>query len=152
MIILSETAIAGKINRIIRETGLRELGQLEQDLVFGNAGAKDVINFLRTKQTETPENKLRLLMIYASVYPEKFVGDRGLKLMQLARLSREDMKVVNNMQLIGGSSDDKKTTGSFSLKFNTQKTKQATRKDRSNEEETWQLSRFYPMVEVRIIL
>ncbi|KAG6669698.1 hypothetical protein I3843_01G254600 [Carya illinoinensis] len=139
--------IAGKINRIIRETGLRELGQLEQDLVFGDAGAKDVINFLRTKQNETPENKLRLLMIYASVYPEKFVGDRGLKLMQLARLSREDMKVVNNMQLIGGSSDDKKTTGSFSLKFNTQKTKQATRKDRSNEEETWQLFRFYPMVE-----
>lgn len=30
--------------------GLRELGQLEQDLVFGDAGAKDVINFLRTKQ------------------------------------------------------------------------------------------------------
>lgn len=42
--------IAGKINRIIREMGLRELGQLEQDLVFGDAGAKDVINFLRTKQ------------------------------------------------------------------------------------------------------
>lgn len=35
-------------------------------------------------QNETPENKLRLLMIYASVYPEKFVGDRGLKLMQVA--------------------------------------------------------------------
>lgn len=44
--------IAGKINRIIRETGLRELGQLEQDLVFGDAGAKDVINFLRTKQVK----------------------------------------------------------------------------------------------------
>lgn len=42
--------IAGKINKIIRETELRELGQLEQDLVFGDAGAKDVINFLRTKQ------------------------------------------------------------------------------------------------------
>lgn len=42
--------IAGKINRIIKEMGLRELGQLEQDLVFGDAGAKDVINFLRMKQ------------------------------------------------------------------------------------------------------
>jgi syntaxin-binding protein 1 len=42
--------IAGKINSLIREMGLRELGQLEQDLVFGDAGAKDVINFLRTKQ------------------------------------------------------------------------------------------------------
>lgn len=42
--------IAGKINRIIREMGLRDLGQLEQDLVFGDVGAKEVINFLRTKQ------------------------------------------------------------------------------------------------------
>lgn len=42
--------IAGKINRIIRDIGLRDLGQLEQDLVFGDAGAKDVINFLRMKQ------------------------------------------------------------------------------------------------------
>jgi hypothetical protein len=42
--------IAGKINTLIRESGLKELGQLEQDLVFGDAGTKDVINFLRTKQ------------------------------------------------------------------------------------------------------
>ena len=42
--------IAGTINKLIRDMGLRELGQLEQDLVFGDAGAKDVINFLRTKQ------------------------------------------------------------------------------------------------------
>jgi len=40
--------IAGKINRIIRESGLRELGKLEQDLVFGDAGMKDVIKFLTT--------------------------------------------------------------------------------------------------------
>ncbi|KAK7829013.1 protein transport Sec1a [Quercus suber] len=76
--------IAGKVNRVIREMGLRELGQLEQDLVFGDAGAKDVINFLRTKQDATPENKLRLLMIYASVYPEKFEGDKASKLLQVA--------------------------------------------------------------------
>jgi len=42
--------IAGKINKLIRELGLRDLGQLEQDLVFGDAGAKDVINYLRTNQ------------------------------------------------------------------------------------------------------
>ncbi|KAK9910768.1 hypothetical protein M0R45_034714 [Rubus argutus] len=140
--------IAGKINRIIREMGLRDLGQLEQDLVFGDAGAKDVINFLRTNQDTTPENKLRLLMIYAFVYPEKFEGDKATKLMQLAKLSHEDMKVVNNMRLLGGSSDSKKTTGSFSLKFNNAKTKQAARKDREGEEETWQLFRFFPVLEL----
>lgn len=42
--------VAGKINKLIRELGLKELGQLEQDLVFGDAGTKEVINFLRTKQ------------------------------------------------------------------------------------------------------
>lgn len=140
--------IAGKINKMIREMGLRELGQLEQDLVFGDAGAKDVINFLRTNQNASPENKLRLLMIYASVYPEKFEDDKALKIMQLAKLSTEDMKVVKNMRLLAGS-DSKKASAahSFSLKFNAQKTKQATRKDRTGEEETWQLFRFYPMME-----
>ena len=42
--------IAGKINIIIREMGLRDIGQLEQDLVFGDAGMKDVIKFLTTKE------------------------------------------------------------------------------------------------------
>ncbi|TKY63741.1 transport Sec1a [Spatholobus suberectus] len=140
--------IAGKINKIIRETELRDLGQLEQDLVFGDAGAKEVINFLRTKQNTTPEYKLRLLMIYASVYPEKFEGDKASKLMQLAKLSPDDMKVISNMQLLAGSSNKKSSTGGgFSLKFSNQKTKQAARKDRTEEEETWQLFRFYPMIE-----
>ncbi|XWS77204.1 hypothetical protein CRYUN_Cryun01aG0241500 [Craigia yunnanensis] len=107
--------IAGTINKLIREMGLRELGQLEQDLVFGDAGAKDVINFLGTKQS--------------------------------ARLSPEDMKVVSNMQLLGVSSQNKKATTGFSFKFDGQKTKQATRKDRTGEEETWQLFRFYTKIE-----
>lgn len=42
--------IAGKINKLIRDLGLRDLGQLEQDLVFGDAGTKEVISYLRTQQ------------------------------------------------------------------------------------------------------
>lgn len=45
--------IAEKVNKIIRELGLKELGQLEQDLVFGDAGTKEVTNFLRTKPVRT---------------------------------------------------------------------------------------------------
>jgi syntaxin-binding protein 1 len=41
--------IAGKLNNIIREQCLRDVGQLEQDLVFGDAGTKELINFLRTQ-------------------------------------------------------------------------------------------------------
>ncbi|CAL5429761.1 unnamed protein product [Camellia sinensis] len=169
--------IAGKINNIVKEMGLKELGQLEQDLVFGDAGTKDVINFLRTNQDVTRENKLRLLMIYAACYPEKFEDDKITKLMevggqlqkvgshdsrssmgqlyrltyfsfQLARLPPEDMNAVNNMRLLEGSSDTKKSsTGAFSLKFDVHKSKHAARKDRTGEQGMWQLSRFYPMVE-----
>lgn len=35
-------------------------------------------------QDASSENKLRLLMIYASIYPEKFEGDKASKLMQVA--------------------------------------------------------------------
>ncbi|KAK6947649.1 Sec1-like protein [Dillenia turbinata] len=141
--------IAGKINRIIRELGLREIGQLEQDLVFGDAGTKELINFLRAKEDVTRENKLRLLMIYAAIYPEKFEGEKGSKLMQLARLLPDDMNAVNNMRLLEGALESKKSSlGSFALKFDAHKRKHAARKDRSSgEEETWQLSRFYPMIE-----
>ncbi|XP_028114010.1 SNARE-interacting protein KEULE-like isoform X1 [Camellia sinensis] len=140
--------IAGKINNIVKEMGLKELGQLEQDLVFGDAGTKDVINFLRTNQDVTRENKLRLLMIYAACYPEKFEDDKITKLMELARLPPEDMNAVNNMRLLEGSSDTKKSsTGAFSLKFDVHKNKHAARKDRTGEQVMWQLSRFYPMVE-----
>ncbi|KAM0868721.1 hypothetical protein ACQ4PT_041138 [Festuca glaucescens] len=75
--------IAGKINKFIREYGLRDIGQVEQDLVFGDAGAKEVINILRSKQNMSQENKLRLLIIYAIVCPDKFEGDKGDKLMQV---------------------------------------------------------------------
>ncbi|XVF51634.1 hypothetical protein PTKIN_Ptkin04bG0200100 [Pterospermum kingtungense] len=140
--------IAGKINRIIREQGLRELGQLEQDLVFGDAGMKDVIKFLTANEEASRENKLRLLMILAAVYPEKFEAEKGLNLMKLAKLPPEDMNAVNNMRLLAPSSEAKKSSaGAFSLKFDMHKKKHAARKDRGGEQETWQLSRFYPVIE-----
>ncbi|XP_062233667.1 probable protein transport Sec1b [Phragmites australis] len=140
--------IAGKINRFIREYGLRDIGQLEQDLVFGDAGAKEVISILRSKQDMSPENKLRLLIIYAIVYPEKFEGDKGEKLMQLAKLPHDNMNVINCLRYLGGS-DTKKTsrTGAFSLKFDAQKKKNAARTERQDGEETWALSRFFPLIE-----
>uniref|UniRef100_M8BJP4 Protein transport Sec1a n=1 Tax=Aegilops tauschii TaxID=37682 RepID=M8BJP4_AEGTA len=114
--------IAGKINRCIREYGLRDLGQLEQDLVFGDAGAKEVINMLRSKQNLSEENKLRLLIIYAIVCPDKFEGDKGDKLMQLAKLPSDDMKAINSLRYLVSSDAKKDARASgFSLKFDAQK-------------------------------
>ncbi|WVZ10237.1 hypothetical protein V8G54_014767 [Vigna mungo] len=140
--------IAGKINRIIRESGLREIGQLEQDLVFGDATTKDVIKFFTTKEDITHENRLRLLMILACIYPEKFEGEKGLNLMRLAKLTEEDMSVVHNLRMLGGQPVAKKSmTSAFGLKFEIHKKKRAARKERPGEEEKWQLSRFYPIIE-----
>ncbi|KVH91196.1 Sec1-like protein [Cynara cardunculus var. scolymus] len=121
--------IAGKINEIVRDEGLRDLGQLEQDLGTDS------------------EYKLRLVMIYAMVYPEKFEGDKATKLMQVAKLPPEDIKVIQNMKFLEGTKIRKKHHGSFSLKFDSQKRHHALRKDKRGEEETWQLSRFYPILE-----
>ncbi|KAG4135058.1 hypothetical protein ERO13_D08G192900v2 [Gossypium hirsutum] len=146
--VLAFCMIAGKINRIITEQGLKELGQLEQDLVFGDAGMKDVIKFLTTNEAVSHENKLRLMMILAAIYPEKFEGEKGLSLMKLAKLSTEDANAVNNMSLLAPLSESKKgSASSFSLKFDIHKKKRAARKDRCSEQETWQLSRFYPIIE-----
>ncbi|KAK4418766.1 protein transport Sec1a [Sesamum alatum] len=125
--------IAGKLNKIIRDVGLRDLGQLEQDLVFGDAGTKELIHFLRSNQSAPSENKLRLLMIYGCVYPDKFFeGDKAMKLMQLAKLSRADMTTVKNMKFLEASSEPRKSSiGGFSLKFDSAKTK-ACRKTGSN--------------------
>ncbi|XP_074321521.1 protein transport Sec1a-like [Silene latifolia] len=141
--------IAGKINKLIREMGLRDLGQLEQDIVFGDAATKEVITYLRANQDASVENKLRLLMIYASVHPDKFEGDKATKIMQLAKLSTEDMKSVKNMRLLAGSPDaKKKSSGNFSLTFDGKRKKISVRKDKTNaEEESWALSKFYPMLE-----
>ncbi|KAE8710829.1 putative protein transport Sec1a [Hibiscus syriacus] len=141
--------IAGKINRIIRDQELRELGQLEQDLVFGDAGMKDVLKYFTTKEVVCRENNLRLLMIIAAIYPEKLEGEQGLNLIKLANLPPDDVNAVNNMRLLAPFSESKKvSTGGFSLKFDIHKKKRAAaRKDRSGEQETWQLSRFYPIIE-----
>ncbi|PWZ37545.1 hypothetical protein Zm00014a_040727 [Zea mays] len=107
--------IAGKLNNIIKEHHLKDVGQLEQDLVFGDAGTKELISFLRTRM--------------------------------LAGLSADDMIVVNNMRCLRGADSKKSSVGAFTLKFDLQKKKPGIRKERTGEESTWMLSRFYPILE-----
>ncbi|KAL0393392.1 UNVERIFIED_CONTAM: SNARE-interacting protein KEULE [Sesamum latifolium] len=141
--------IAGKINRVIREMGLKEVGQLEQDLVFGDAGTKELINFLRVKEDVSQEIKLRLSMIYAALDPENLEDDKIAKLLELARLPPDDANAVYNMRLLEAptSVTSKSSILPFPLKFDVHKKKKAARKDRPGEEMMWQLSRFYPIIE-----
>jgi syntaxin-binding protein 1 len=75
--------IADKLFEIIKQQQLKDVGQFEQDLVFGDAGTKELIDFFRTRRDISRENKLRLLMVYAAINPEKIQSDKGGKLMQV---------------------------------------------------------------------
>lgn len=138
--------IATKLNAKIAELGLRDLGTLEQELVFGDASSKELINVLTTNQNLTKENKLRLLMIYAASHPEKLDAAKRLQWMKLARLTEEDMNPVVNMEYMGVSVS-KKQTGGFSLKFGTRKNKRGLRKEKNQDEEVYDLARFCPMIQ-----
>lgn len=140
--------IAGKINTVISEEGLRDIGQIEQDIVFGDAGHKELLEYLSENEDGNVENMLRLMMIYALADPEKFEGENGAKLMELANLSHEDMRMIENMRLLEGPVKKKKqeTKGGF-LNFDKKKANNALRKDKQGEEETWALFRFFPVLE-----
>ncbi|XP_062014334.1 SNARE-interacting protein KEULE-like [Rosa rugosa] len=137
--------IASKLNRIVRNLELPFLSELEQGLVFGDARIKEVIMFLRIHGPYiTREHKLRLLMILAAIYPEKFEDEEDLHMMmKYAYLLPQDMTVVRNMKLIGESREG--SSGIFPLKFGIAKRK-CYRKERPREDE-WLYSRFFPMIE-----
>ncbi|KAG6548880.1 hypothetical protein Mapa_009643 [Marchantia paleacea] len=137
--------IATVLNKKIKDDGLSDVGNLEQDFVFGDATSKELINILNVKQDLSAENKLRLLMIYAATHPEKLDATKRLQWMKLARLTGDDMNAINNMEYLGVSVSKKPTSG-FSLKFGARKNKRPLRKER-NQEEGWQLSRFYPVLQ-----
>ena len=50
--------IASKINKIIDEKDLTDLGKLEQDLVFGDATSKEIITYISTNQKMSAEDKV----------------------------------------------------------------------------------------------
>ncbi|KAL7593832.1 protein transport Sec1a [Lactuca sativa] len=139
--------IAGKINKVIAEEGLRDLGQIEQDLVFGDAGNKELLEFLEEYEDHNVENRLRLMMIYALADPEKFEGDQGAKLMELADLTPQSMIFINNMRLLEGPPKPKKPEPSGGFLKGKKKATTALRKDKQGEEETWALFRFFPVLE-----
>ncbi|KAI7732338.1 hypothetical protein M8C21_000348 [Ambrosia artemisiifolia] len=137
--------IAAKIHSIRRKTGLNDVGKLEQDLVYGDAGTKDVINFLKEQMDIPHEYKMRLLMIYAATHPKKFESEKLTKLMELANLSHDDMNVVYNMRFLEAAPETK-TASALALKLHLKK-KKGLRIDHPGEESALQLSRFHPMIE-----
>nr|XP_011464877.1 PREDICTED: SNARE-interacting protein KEULE-like isoform X1 [Fragaria vesca subsp. vesca] len=137
--------IASKLNTIVRNFKLPFLSELEQSLVYGDAGIREVIMFLRIHGPSIGrEHMLRLLMIAAAIYPE-FLKDGGYlqMMMKHANLLPQDMTAVRNMKLIGKGQEG--SSGIFPMKFGIAK-RERYRKERPREDE-WRYSRFSPMIE-----
>ena len=66
---------------------------------------------LKTEEDMTAENKLRLLMIYAAINPDKIDSAKSLQWTQLARLSSDDMNAVKNMEYISALISKKQSGG-----------------------------------------
>ncbi|KAK9819584.1 hypothetical protein WJX72_000024 [[Myrmecia] bisecta] len=139
--------IASKINKLLDEKNLTDLGKLEQDLVFGDATSKEVITYLSSSgQALSAEDKTRLLMCYVATHPEKMDSTKQLQWQKLAKLQAEDMNTIINLEFLGVPVRKRgKTTG---LSFG-RKRKRAVRKDRDADEDEaqWALSRFVPMLQ-----
>lgn len=56
----AHAAILSRINALLEERALVEMGKLEQDLVYGNATSKEVVTFLGYHQNLPPEEKVSL--------------------------------------------------------------------------------------------
>ncbi|KAM0853918.1 hypothetical protein ACQ4PT_050756 [Festuca glaucescens] len=104
--VFASMRIADKLFEIIKQQNLKDVGQLEQDLVFGDAGTKELIDFFRTRRDISRENKLRLLMVYAAINPEKIQSDKGGKLMQLRAAHKLSSKLKRDIILGSSSLDD----------------------------------------------
>jgi syntaxin-binding protein 1 len=96
------------------------------------------------------ENKLRLLMIYVATHPEKLDATKRLQWMKLARLSGDEMNAVTNLEFLGVQVSKKQPQSGvekLALKFGARKSKRPLRRTREQDEESWQLSRFYPLIQ-----
>lgn len=138
--------IASKLNQLININKLTELGKLEQDLVYGDATSKEVINFLSVNQTLPAADKVRLLMCYSATHLEKLDITRQQQWQKVARLGQDDMAMVTNLEYLGVPVRKRNKGGVITFG---RKRRRAVRKDREADEDDQQfaLSRFVPMLQ-----
>eukprot|EP00899_Mesostigma_viride_P012721 jgi/Mesvir1/2144/Mv16665-RA.1 len=138
--------IASKLNSMVKEMGLDEIGSLEQDLVYGDATSKELISFFNTRPSMAVDDKVRLLMIYAATHPEKLDATKRIQWMKLTKVSGDEFNAVNNLECIGVPVSKTSSSGGFSLSFGKRK-KRVIRKEKEGEQSNWNLARFQPYLQ-----
>jgi syntaxin-binding protein 1 len=140
-------ALAEGLNKALKERNLKELGKLEQDVVFGQARGKDVVNeFQREECYGTKLDRLRLLMCYAATHPEKFDSKACMSWASAARLQAEEVEAaVLKLELLGARVRKHSHAGLSSFSFsNRRRNPKQLGRERGADGEQWELGRFMP--------
>mmetsp|Transcript_8158 Transcript_8158/g.30100 ORF Transcript_8158/g.30100 Transcript_8158/m.30100 type:complete len:632 (+) Transcript_8158:183-2078(+) len=127
---------------------LKELGELEQKLVLGEATGKEIISLINSSHNVfSREDKMRLLMCYVSTHPEKLDSSKRSMWTKIAALSNNDLNTIMNLENLGVAVS--KTSGSKSF-FKRRKDKEKALRKVAKAEAEWELARFQPEIQALI--
>eukprot|EP00879_Flechtneria_rotunda_P003010 GHRR01003228.1.p1 GENE.GHRR01003228.1~~GHRR01003228.1.p1 ORF type:complete len:663 (+),score=201.56 GHRR01003228.1:278-2266(+) len=141
--------ISSELKNAINSRSLTDLGELEQNLVYGEKNSQDLMQYLKDNGNSLDaSDKMRLLMAYLATHPEKLDAAKRQEWQQKARLDGQDMAAMCNLAFLNVAVMNKQSTQSKGLSFGFKpKKKKATyRKREGRGEEQYTLSRFDPML------
>lgn len=146
--------IASALNKQIDSGRLTEFGELEQDVIFGNATSKELIAFLSSNQLMAESDKLRLLLCYSATHLEKLDETRQSQWQKLARLDASNVRCLRNLEYLGVPVCKREGGSLSSMSFGKVKRKKsAVRKERNvfaMNSDTYSLARFVPLLAVGV--
>lgn len=140
--------ISSEIKNTTNSRDLTDLGELEQDLVYGDRNSQDLIKFMTERGAQMdPLDKVRLFVTYLATHPEKMDAAKRAQWQKVARMDPRDMAAVCNLAYLNVAVM-KQQTQSKGLMFGLRKAKKtAGRKKREGRDEgELLLSRFDPLL------
>jgi len=90
--------VAGKLHRYVEGQGLKDVGALEQELMGGAAGHKELSQALERHRQLTTEERVRLLTCYYAAHPDDRKAKRWA---QESGLGPGEMQIIRNLELLG---------------------------------------------------
>lgn len=138
--------IATALNARVRKYRLDEIGTLEQEVVHGDATSKDIMSLIQNMPAISSSDKLRLLMCYVSTHQERLDNARRQLWSSAMQVSAEEMVCLQNLECLGIAVSKRET--SDRMKFSLRKPKKGVRREKvgADNESSWQLSRFVPIL------
>lgn len=143
--------LATQLNAVMDRFHLRDVGRLEQDVVFGDgSGGREVTQMFQELPNIPSEIKARLLACYLATHLERLDSESKTQWARLGNIQAPDLKAIENLEYLGVPIF-RRAKGLGRLKAGVQQLagkKRRVRKDRDLDEEgdSLALGRFQPLM------